>query len=219
MTFSTILNLGNVQKPGKVLAIWRQERAFRIGHALCYSCFLLAIIATVTDFFWSDFFVILTDFVLLFGVSTSLYFLRVKPRPGYFWWPLYVGFWISTIPSFLSTGGIQSPFFGLSLVIFYLLGAVLDAHNSPFRYFIFSIAHIPAFLLIGQLYPLAAPADLPHTFTIIMTVLFLVAIYICINAVLRTEEELSFEFANHYRHLGETEEALKKQESLLRGLS
>lgn len=215
MTFSTLLNLGNAQKPGTVLSIWRQERAFRIGHALCYSCFLLSVIATVTDFFWSDFFVILTDFVLLFGVSTSLYFLRAKPRPGYFWWPLYIGFWISTIPSFLSTGGIQSPFFGLSLVVFYLLGAVLDANNSPFRYFLFSLSHIPAFLLIGQLHPIATPSDLPQIFTIIMTILFLVAIYICINAVLRTEEELSLEFANHYRHLGETEAALKKQESLL----
>lgn len=215
MNFRKKLNIETAPKPAKVLMIWRQERAFRIGHALCYSCFLLSVIATVADFFWSDFFVILTDFVLLLGVCASLYLLRSRARPGYFWWPLYVGFWISTLPSFMSTGGIQSPFFGLSLVVFYLFGALLDAKSSPVRYFVFSLAHIPIFLQIDKFYPLSMPTGLSQTFTVIMILLFLAAIYICINAVLKTEEELSFEFASHYRHLNKTEEELKKQESLL----
>lgn len=216
MSYWQSMSVATAQNPEKLLTVWRQERAFRIGKALCYSCLFLSILATAADFFWSNFFVILTDFVLVFGVLLSLYWISSKKRPSYFWWPLFISFWISTIPSLLSTGGITSPFFGLNLVIFYILGAILDAKHSSLRYFIFTILHVPAFLLIEHFYPLSLTTNLSPNFAGLFTGIFLMAIYICINAVLRTEQELAYEFATHYQNLGKAEEELKKRELQLK---
>lgn len=216
MSFRQQLNATTSQNPEALLMIWRQERAFRIGKALCYCVLILSIFATIADFFWSDIYVFATDFVLMSGSGLTLYWLNSHHRPHYFWYPLFIGFWVSTIPTFFSTGGIESPFFALDLIIFYMLGAVLDTRHSPLRYFIFSILHLPVFLLIENFYPLSVAAPLSPFFTALISGLSIFGAYICLSSLLRTEMELSYELVTHYRNLGQTEHELKKQELQLR---
>jgi signal transduction histidine kinase/ActR/RegA family two-component response regulator len=215
MSYWQSLSGPSAQNPEKILNVWRQERAYRVGYILCYSCLFLAAIATVADFIWSNTYVFATDFLFTGGVIFSFYLLKAKRR-AYFWWPLFISFWISTIPSHLSTGGIASPFLGLNLVAFYLMGAVLDAKHQSLRYFIFAAIHIPIFMVIEKIHPLVGQVDISPTFSGIMMGLILVGCYMCVNGVLSTEEELSFEFADYSRNLGKTQAELKKHEQQLR---
>ncbi len=204
------------EKPQQLLGIWRQERAYRVGKAICYSGFILALISTIADFFWSSPLVIATDFVLLFGCLTSIVWLNSSWRSPRFWWPLYVAFWISSLPSFWTTGGLSSPFFGVGLAALFIIGAVMDSKGRTIPYMIFALIHIPVFYFIEVMHPLSTPTVLPLEFVAIITELILAVVFICIRAMLGTEHELSREFAEHYLNLAKTEEELKKSESRLR---
>ncbi len=204
------------EKPQQLLGIWRQERAYRVGKAICYSGFILSFISTIADFFWSPPAVIATDFVLLVGCLASIIWLNSSWRSTHFWWPLYIGFWISSLPSFWATGGLSSPFFGVGLAALYTISAVMDSKGRTVPYMIFALIHIPAFYLIELIYPLSTPTSLPLEFVAIITELILAVLFICIRAMLGTENELSGEFAEHYLNLAKTEEELKKSESRLR---
>lgn len=204
------------QNPDQLLAIWRQERAFRIGKALSYSGIVLSLISAIADFFWSNSYVVATDIVLFFGCVLSLYWLKSPSRRSYFWLPLFFSFWISALPSFWSTGGLNSPFFALGLASLYVAGTVMDAKNRSVWYLVFVALHIPTFFLIESLYPLSA-APLPALpLTSIITGVLLAVVFVCIQALLKTEKQLSLEFAGHYQNLAKTEDDLKKRESQLK---
>ena len=215
MSYRQMLELSSAQDQHTILKVWRQERAFRIGKPLCYSGFALSIVATIADFIWSNTFVFSADIILLCGFALSLFWLKSKSRPTYFWWPLYIAFWISTLPSYWATGGIQSPFLGLNLVTYYIIGALMDTKNKTLKYLIFSLCHIPLLLVIEYLHPLSRNSALSPIFTSIITTLMLSAVYVCVNAMLKTENELSLEFALHFRHLAKTEDVLKKKQQQL----
>ena len=204
------------ENPQEILTIWREERSQRIGRALCYSGLILSVIATVADFFWSPIAVILTDFILLGGCLMSWYWLRTPKRPTYYWWPVYWGFWISTLPSLWTTGGVNSPFFGVDLAALYVLGAVIETKQRSIYYLIFALMHIPVFYVLEFFYPLSAAVAPPISLTSIVTAATLTAIFICIHSMLRTEKGLSREFASHYQTMVQTEEELKKSERQLR---
>ncbi len=215
MSYSQMLNLSTTQDPDHILQIWRQERAFRVGKALCFAGFFLSLFATVADFFWSDAYVFSADFILLMGCALSIVWLNSKKRLSYFWWPLFISFWISTLPSYWATGGLQSPFLGLNLATYYLIGAVLDTQTKTLRYMLFSFLHLPVFLAIEYFHPLATNQALSPAFTAIIAGLMLMAVYVCVNSMLKTENELSLEFVLHFRHLKKTEEVLKRKEQQL----
>lgn len=202
--------------PKEILAIWRDERATRIGRVLCYSGLILAAVATLVDLFWSDFYVVVTDFLLLLGCAVSLYWIRAKSRPTYYWWPLYWGFWISILPSLWVTGGINSPFFGIDLAALCMIGVVMEGKKRSLVYLVFTFLHIPVFYGIERFYPLSTAASPPVDLTAAITGITLLAVFICLYAFLRTEENLAAEFAAHYQDLEKTEANLKSSETQLR---
>ncbi len=215
MSYRQMLQFSSTQDPQKLLTIWRQERAFRVGKAICMCGIFLALVGVLADFKWGGTLVFAADFLLFGGFALSLYWLRSKARPSYFWWPLYICYWIDMMPVFWTTGGMNSPLFGLGISSFFLAGAVLDADNKSTRYWAFAALHIPAFYIIEMVHPLSSAYTSPLIFTAIIQTLILMLAYVCINAMLKTENELSFEFTIHYRNLAKTEAALKKREQQL----
>ena len=204
------------ENPKEILTIWRQERAHRIGLALCYSGIVLSVVATIADIFWSPLSVILTDLFLLSGCILSLYWIRKKERPAYYWWPVYWGFWLSILPSLWTTGGLNSPFFGVDLAALYIIGSMMETKNRSTIYLIFALLHIPVFYVLEFFIPLSASVAPPLEFTATITSVTLVALFVCIQAMLKTENSLSLEFAGHYQSLLQAEEDLKKSEAQLR---
>lgn len=204
------------ENPKEILTIWRQERAHRIGLALCYSGVALSVIATIADIFWSPLFVILTDLFLLLGCLISLYWIRKKDRPDHYWWPVYWGFWLSILPSLWTTGGLNSPFFGVDLAALYVIGSMMETKNRSMIYLIFAILHIPVFYILEFFIPLSTSVAPPLELTATITAVTLTAVFICIQAMLKTEGSLSLEFAGHYQSLVQAEEDLKKSEAQLK---
>jgi signal transduction histidine kinase/ActR/RegA family two-component response regulator len=203
-------------EPNQLLTIWRKERAYRIGKSLSWSGIVLSLVATVADFYWSASAVLLTDFSLLCGCVLSLFLIHSKPRPTYFWWPLYFSFWLSILPSFWTTGGLNSPFFGIGLAALYIFGAAFAVKDRSIAFMIFSLLHIPVFYILEFFIPLSS-APLPSlSLSAIITGVTLIALFICIHAMLKTERELAFEFADHFGSMGQTEKELKKRERQLR---
>ncbi len=215
MPYRQRLQSSATEDPQKLVTIWREERAYRVGKALSYSGFILASIATVADFFWSSFFVILTDFFLIAGCVLTAYWIRSDTRPRYYWIPLFFGFWISILPSFLTTGGITSPFFGIGLVALYIMAVVLDSKDRSIYYLLFSFLHIPIFFAADLFFHLSDAPKVPPELTLVVTSATIAAVYICLHFMIRTERELSLEFSKHYRELAETEDELKKSTSQL----
>lgn len=201
--------------PQEILTIWREERSSRIGKKLCIIGLLLSFIATLADLYWSNSLVIATDFILLFGCALSFYWLKSKNRPSYFWVPIYLGLWISVLPSLWDTGGLSSPFLGVQLTVLYVIGAIMDSKGRSMMYLLFSLAHLPAFYIIELLNPLTLPGAPSIGLVAVISTITLIAIFICIDSMLKTESDLAFEFSNHFRHLALTEEELRKSERQL----
>lgn len=213
MPYRKRLQTSPPQNPQQLLKIWREQRAFRIGKLLCYSGLVLSLIASIADFYWINVpLVIAMDLVLVLCSVISLYWVNSPTRPSYYWMPLYLGLWVSMLPSFWTTGGLASPFFGSAIVMLFVIGCVMDAKSRSLLYFLFTFLHIPAFYIIDLIHPLSAAQTLPSTFYAIIAGVVLLAVYICMFAVLRTEQELSLEFAEHYEELSKTEADLKSRE-------
>lgn len=213
MPYRKNLKAKTSQDPQQLLKIWREERAFRIGKLLCYSGLFLSLIASVADLYWFNIPLVVTmDIVLVICSMVSLYWVNAKTRPSYYWLPLYVGLWLSMLPSFWTTGGLSSPFFSSAIIMLFIIGCVMDSKDRSFFYFVFTFLHIPIFFLIDLWYPLGSGQSLPNTFNTVIDSVVLLAVFICMYAVLRTERELSLEFAEHYQELAKTESDLKKRE-------
>ena len=204
------------ENPQEILTIWRRERALRIGQAVCYSAVVLAIVATVADALWSPASVIATDLILLICSLISIYLMKLPSHPVYFWRPTYWAFWLSILPSLWVTGGLNSPFFGVDLAALYVVGCVMEVKNRSVFYLIFSLVHIPVFFILESFYPLSGSESLPLALSAATTGTTLAALFVCVQALLKTEEELSREFAQHYHNLNLTKEELKDNESQLR---
>ncbi len=215
MLYKKWLQVRSKENPEDVLEIWREERARRVGKALGYSGIGLAFIATVADVFWSHPAVVMTDVLLLFGCSLSLYWLHSDHRPKYYWWPLYWTFWISIQPSLWTTGGINSPFLGIDLAALYVIGAIMDVRSRSWHYLCFALAHLPFFYFIEFFVPLAASGP-PVALTAIITAVTFGAVFVCVHAILKTEMDLSLEFSEHYQSLVAAEDELKRSENQLR---
>lgn len=212
MPFWTPLKPSASESPEQLLTIWRQERAFRVGKVLCYSGLLFSAIAILADYFWSPFTVLLTDVLVFLGCAVSLA-LRLRTRSIHFWLPAYFAFWISLFPSLWVTGGVASPFFGTDLIALFVFGAVLDSKNKPYIYLIFAVLHIPLFFTIEKLQPLAGLNSAAFELIVTITTVSIAAIVTCFFAVLKTESELSIEFADHFRSLEREKVAKQMAES------
>lgn len=199
----------------KLLQIWKQERGYRIGKAVFSIGFGLALVALAADLAWSPIAVWVSDIILLLGMAVSLYWLNASRRPDYYWMPAFIGFWICTLPSLWFTGGLYSPFLGVDLALLYAFGAIMETKGRSYIYFCFALIHIPALYLLDVFKPavsISTPAELT---AIIMSVTF-AAVFLFIHSMLKTENEIAFEFAEHYKSLASTEEELTKSEQLLR---
>lgn len=217
MAFRHRLSSVPAGNPRQLLTLWREERAFRVGKALSYTGLLLALIATVADFFWSDKLVLATDLLVVLGCGYSIYWLRTQLRPPYYWWwPALTGLWVSLLPSLWATGGINSPFFGISLAAISVIGIVMDTEGRQFAYIVFAYVHFPVFYLIEYFHRLSPKGTPAPSLTATISAVTLAAIFVCLRALLKTERELALEYAEHYQNLKETEAALKKRESQLK---
>lgn len=199
------------ENPDQLLAVWRQERSDRIGKTLCYSGFVLASAATVADYHWSTTPVLISDFGLLAGCAVSIW-LRLFRYRHYFWVPAYVAFWISTLPSMWTTGGLSSPFFGIGLVALYVFGAVLDSKNKSWAYLVFAALHIPALYILELINPLTAAPAPPLGLVMVTISAISIAIFMCLSALFRTERELASEFTHYYQSLAQEKMAKESAE-------
>lgn len=217
MPYRNELQPSTAENPEKLLTVWRKERAYRIGKTLSLWGLLFASLATVADFFYSSPAVIITDFILILGCLITIYLLRSKTRPTYFWWPIYFGFWISILPSLASTGGLNSPFFAIDLAALYVIGAVMEVHrNRAHSFAIFAAVHIPVFYMLSRWYPEWGQMQPALELTAVVSTATCAAVFLCVHAILRTEQELSYEFSDHYRSLRDAEHDLKASERMLR---
>lgn len=215
MPYQKWLKSSQRKDPKALLVIWREERGQRIAQTVCFGGIFLSLIATVADFFWSSVWVFGTDLVLLAGCLLSLYWLKTKKTIPYYWMPAYVGLWVSILPSLWSTGGLSSPFLGVDLAALYTFGAVMDTRRSSTLYFVFALLHIPAFYFLSSIYSLSLTTLPPLSLTAVVTGVTFAAVYLFVHSILRTEHELSFEFARSFRRVAHAEEELKKSETLL----
>lgn len=210
------LQSSNMQQPDHLLSVWRQQRSYRVGKLLCYWGVPLSTIALVADSIWSPFYVIATDLVLLIGCVISLLWIRAKTRPEYYWLPLYMGFWISSLPTLWVTGGIISPFFGIALVGLYALGVVMDKKSHTLFYLAFAFLHLIFFYFIEYFYALPTDFVAPKALVAVVTTATFTAIMVCIDSLIRTEKDLSLEFAEHYKNMSTAEEKLRITDLQLR---
>ncbi len=202
--------------PQDLLDLWRRERAYRVGRTLCIAGIAFSIVGTIADMAYSAPPVVITDLILLIGCALSFYWLQQRTRPHYYWWPAYIGFWLSVLASLWYTGGAASPFLAVDLVALYVIGTVLEIRNRSVSFLVFSFAHIPAFYLIDRFFSLPAAEPQPLAFALTIISITLGAIYCCVHEMHRTELSLSQDFATHYHRLWKTEQELKKSEALLR---
>lgn len=204
------------QKPESLLTDWRRERALRIGRTISYAGLVFAIIGLFADLLWSHYLVILTDVVLICGCSLSIYWINRSQRPRYYWWPTFFGFWISILPSLWFTGGIASPFFGVDLAALYVIGACFEEKNRAHYYLWFALLHIPAFYFLEFIVPLSQSSAAPLELSAVITAVTFGAIVVCVRSLLRSEQIIAKEFAQHFRDLAATETALKLSDAQLR---
>lgn len=202
--------------PNKIVSFWRDARAFRLGKELSYGGIVLASVATIAGFYWNAPAAIISNFLLLIGCLISAYWTRLPKRPRYFWLPLSIGGWISLIILFLNTGGLNSPFFGVSIVGLYILVAIMDSKNRSQLYLSFAFIHIPIFYVLDRFFPFAKASQVPAELNVLLLTTMLVGIFICIQAMIKSEQDLSLEFSDHYQELMRTEEELKNRENQLR---
>lgn len=204
------------EHPDQLLTVWRTERANRVGRTLTWSGLIFASIATIADVFFSSFAVIVTDLILILGCLVTIYFLRAKTRPTYFWWPVYLGFWISILPSLWTTGGLNSPFFAIDLAALYVIGAVMEIRNRSYSFAIFAGVHLPIFYLLHSLYPGLISPQPAIELTMVISAATCAAVFVCVHAMLRTEQQLSREISEYYRSLLHAEHDLRSSERLLK---
>jgi signal transduction histidine kinase/ActR/RegA family two-component response regulator len=216
MPQSEKLDASSIQDPQHLVVVWRQQRAYRVGKILCYCGVPLSLIATIADYLWSPYWMIFTDFILLFGCVISLLWIKKPTRPTYYWWPMYVGFWLSALPTLWMTGGLQSPFFGIALVSIYVIGVVMDVKSRSYYYLAFSLLHVLFFYLVSNFFTLPNEFTAPTALIAVITCATFIAIFFCIHALLKNERDLSFEFSEHYKNLIRTEEQLRISDQQLR---
>lgn len=208
MPYREQIKAQSIQDPESLLSVWKQQRAYRVGKLLCYWGVPLTTIATIADIIWSPFFVIITDLILLAGCIISLWWIRSPKRPQYYWLPLYLGFWISSLPTLWLTGGIVSPFFGIAVIGFYALGVVMEEKSRSLIYMGFSFLHILFFTTIEYFHKLPTDFTAPASLVAIVTTATFTAIAVCIDSLIKTEKDLSLEFAEHYKTITKAEEKL-----------
>lgn len=141
-------------KSKEILAHWRRERAFRVGHILGLAGLVLTLVTTAFDLYYSPLYVVLADLILVTGCALTWHWSRRSQRKSYFWYPLYFGYWFACIPSFWITGGVSGPFFGIGIALIYVLGEILDVKQRPRLHFLIAALHLPAFVLLEQFIPL-----------------------------------------------------------------
>ena len=205
------LQTTNAPTTAQLLTVWRGERSLRVGRALSYSALVLSLVTFSSDLYFSSPVVVLAADVLLFlGCALSLYWIKRPLPPAYYWIPLFSAFWISCLPFFWSTGGLNSPYLGVCLAALFVIGTILDPKNRSTAYFVFSLVHLPAFFGLGLSTP-SEPA-FPLGLSMIVNALNLAAVFLCVHALLKTEEELAREFSAHYQALDKTQDELRKRE-------
>lgn len=195
-----------------LLLQWREQRAYRVGKKLTSAGIVLALFALVVDLQFSPPSVIYTDVFMLAGCFWSLIGTRNGPRPYFLWWPMFLGYWISILPSIFNTGGVHSPFLGLDLAMLFFGSVIVQTRVRPIYLLVGTALHLPAFYLLE--YFVEVPKGVtPDMLTMVVTAITFAGLVVCVYEILKTERDLAAEFSKRYRELTETRAELHKEEA------
>lgn len=201
--------------PDNMFQAWRQERAYRIGRLLTIVGITLGLIATLVDLHFRDLMAVYADLVFLMGALISLALSRREKggAPYFFWWPAYLGLWISSLPTLFSSGGIHSPFLGLYLVLFFLAALIIQTELKP--------AYVCAFVILNLLgwswleyheittgSQEVVPAYLVATLALLGT-----SVVACVLVFVRAESELAREVVKGHESLDLVRANLAREEA------
>jgi signal transduction histidine kinase len=185
------------------------QRADRAVYATRYASLLGVSICLLTVLF--D--LLTHPSLLTLGTATTgagcwiSHLLSRRARPGRMaaWVPLVTGLWFAQFPICASTGGMQSPFFGLHLITFVGAGVSLQSRHSPCRVLAALLANLALWLSLeaGGLLPAVSMA--PGKASVVAYILSYIAGCCAIGyALLRAERDLARSLLDRRRELLET---------------
>ena len=199
-------------EPEELLQLWREQRAYRVGRKLSYAGAVLSFLAFFVDLQFSPAIVAYFDVILFAGCILSILWSRDTARPYFCWWPMIVGFWLSTLPSLYATGGLHSPFLGFDLATVMVCTLIVQNQVKPIYVVVFTFSHL--LVLYGLEFFVELPVyETPGLFVASVAVVTLAALVVCIYELLNAEEGLSGEFAQRYRELKDTKADLHREEA------
>lgn len=184
------MNSATAARLADLRARWRRERAFATGLTLSKWGLVLAPLATLIDFVYFRELTFFSDAALLLG-CLGTYF---GSRKRLVWWPLYLGYWITSNVTIYETGGILSPVGGLFFAVIFICGISVQARFKPLTVFLFTLANVAVWGLIQFLSPLGAQ-EIPIGFTASINLINLTVLGLCAFGYIRAEAQLEREYS------------------------
>ena len=203
------------QNTNTLLRDWRDERAFRVARTISWAGLILGSLATVVDvYFQMPASVLVGDAFLLLGCSVAIYYSNLPKRYlPLIWAPLYLGVWIATFTSLLSTGGINSPFLGGYMALLFVGGLIIQSQIKPHWVVLFTVVNL-VFWFVAELYwPHSFGSEPPIIFNFLINAMVVAALMVYIYEFLRTESNLAGEIIQRYRELEKARESVLKEEN------
>lgn len=201
------------QDIGALIRTWRQERAFRIGRVLTAIGFFLGVVSTLVDLQFPDQLILYGDLVFLTGCFISLTLTRSEPgNPPYFlWWPAYIGLWLASLPTLCLSGGLESPFLGLYLTLYFLAPLIIQTEVKPIYLAGFVLLNLAGWAALEHLDLLPPPEPLASAFTVSTLAILGVSTIACALVFFKAEKELAQQIVQSYKALQETKARLGQE--------
>jgi signal transduction histidine kinase len=197
---------------------WSEERAYRMGHALAKAVLILITIAMFINFRYAGWLEVSADLVMVFSCILSLYLShRLKPKRHFVWWPFYIGYILSTLPSTYLSGGLYGPWLGFYLSVFIPMATVIQTRIPPLGNLAFALFNVLIWLGIQVYYPYQGAGDYLHKFPpgfmVSSACIMMVGIGYCLHGLIRTEKDLAREIQRQYAELFATKATLLREEN------
>lgn len=186
----------------------RAKRARIVGRKTCTHGLKLAVIVVLIDLAWKQYALLASDALITLGLIFSLLIadkVERDPRPA--WWPICLAVWLAMIQTLAFTGGYQSPFYAFSIILLFMTGTIFQTRFSVHWVMAFTMLNFAAWAVLTHVLELRA-VPIPPAPWIARIASLSSAIYVCISALLRTEEKLAQETAVQAQQLAETRESL-----------
>jgi signal transduction histidine kinase len=199
-----------------LLSEWRQERAFRVVHAMSRYGLLLSLVAMLVDIsFHVQNIVLFGDIALVGGCAVALQLSvhRSSQHSAFAWVPLYFGLWIACTTSIATTGALNSPLHGGYWTLLYLGGLLMQ---TRFRHSIvsgFILANIAMWMFLDSRFPDAFGTPPPIAFSVWIHLIILITLFLFVSEFMRTERDLGHELLRRFQELTKTREDLSRQEA------